>query len=176
KPMSQSLQDLNIAGEFHQFITHLSDLASKKDRMPFIGREKELEAVLETLQRKLKKNIILVGRPGVGKTALITELAKRINCGKVPGYLRGKVILELALDSFLYSRKSSDLLVKDFEKLFLQIMGNHDRVILFLDELQLQSVVSTEKLRKTNHIHGILRAHIAALDLTIIAAATPEDY
>lgn len=174
--MNQSLQGLNISVDFHPFISNLSDLARKKDRMPFIGREKELEAVLETLQRKLKKDIILVGNPGVGKTALITELAKRINCGQVPGYLQGKVILELALNSFLYSRKSSDLLAKDFEKLFFQIKGKQDKIILFLDELQLQSMVSIPQTKKTNHIQGLLKAHIVARDLTIIAAATPEDY
>ena len=144
--------------------------------MPFIGREKEIEALLETLLRKLKKDIILVGKPGVGKTALITELARRINGGRVPGSLQGKVILELALNSFLYSRRSSDLLAKDFEKLFSQIVGNGDRVILFLDELQLQSMASPAKPGKFNHIQGLLKAHIAARDLTIIAAATPEDY
>jgi ATP-dependent Clp protease ATP-binding subunit ClpA len=176
RPRRQSLQGLNISVEFHPFISNLSDLARKKDRMPFIGREKEIEAVLETLLRKLKKNIILVGKPGVGKTALITELAKRINCGQVPDPLQGKVILELALNSFLYSRRSSDLLAKDFEKLFSQIIGNQGRVILFLDELQLQSMASTPKLGKMNHIQGLLKARIAARDLSIIAAATPEDY
>jgi len=176
EPINQSLQELNISVEFHPFISHLSDLARKKDRMPFIGREKEIEAVMETLLRKLKKDIVLVGKSGVGKTALITELANRINCGRVPGYFQGKVILELALNSFLYSRKSGDLLAKDFEKLFSQIMSNQDRVILFLDELQLQSMVSSPKLRKTQNILGLLKAHIAARDLTIITAASPEDY
>ena len=76
---------LRISPEFHPFISHLSELAREQDRMPFIGREKEIEAVMETLLRKLKKDIILVGKPGVGKTALITELAERINCGQVPG-------------------------------------------------------------------------------------------
>ena len=72
RPLNQSLQALNIDVKFHPFISHLSDLARQKDRMPFIGREKEIEAVVETLLRKLKKGIILVGNPGVGKTALIT--------------------------------------------------------------------------------------------------------
>jgi ATP-dependent Clp protease ATP-binding subunit ClpA len=175
RPVSQSLHELNISVEFHPFITHLSAVARTKDRMPFIGREKEIEALMETLLRKLKKDIILVGRPGVGKTALITELARRINCGQAPDPLRGKVILELALNSFLFSRKSGDL-AKDFEKLFSQIIANQERVILFLDELQLQSIVSNSKLRKTNHFQGLLKTHIAARDLAIIAAATPEDY
>ena len=122
--------------------------------MPFIGREKELEALMETLLRKLKKNIILVGKPGVGKTALITELAKRINRGQVPAILRGKVILELALNSFLYSRKSSDLLAKDFEKLFAADHGNRDRVILFLDELQLPSLASAAKPGRATRSRG----------------------
>jgi ATP-dependent Clp protease ATP-binding subunit ClpA len=176
RPLSQSLQALGIGAEFQPFISNLSDLARKKDRMPFIGREKEIEAVMETLLRKLKKGIILVGNPGVGKTALITELARRINRGQVPGFLHGKVILELALNSFLYSRKSGGLLAKDFERLFAQVKGNRERVILFLDELQLQSMVNTLKPGKTNHIQELLKTHFASRDLTIIAAATPEDY
>ena len=176
RPTSPSLDALNISAEFHPFISNLSDLARKKDRMPFIGRKKEIETVLETLLRKLKKDIILVGRPGVGKTALITELAGRINGGRVPASLQGKVILELALNSFLYSRKSSDLLVKDFEKLFSQIKANQDRVILFLDELQLQSMAGSAKPGKGGHVQGLLKAHIASREWTIIAAASPEDY
>ena len=176
RPLNQSLQALNIAVEFHPFISHLSDLAREKDRMPFIGREKEIEAVVETLLRKLKKGIILVGHPGVGKTALITELARRINRGRVPGPLQGKVILELALNSFLYSGKSGDLLAKDFEKLFAQIKSNHERVILFLDELQLPSMVGTARPKKINHIQELLKAHFASRELTIIAAASPEDF
>jgi ATP-dependent Clp protease ATP-binding subunit ClpA len=176
RPLNQSLQALNIDVEFHPFISHLSDLARQKDRMPFIGREKEIEAVVETLLRKLKKGIILVGNPGVGKTALITELARRINRGRVPGALQGKVILELALNSFLYSRKSGDLLARDFEKLFAQIKSNRERVILFLDELQLPSMAGTAKPKKVNPIQELIKAHFVSRELTIIAAATPEDY
>ncbi len=136
KPASLSLEQLGISPEFHPFISHLSVLARGRERMPFIGREKELEALMETLLRKLKKDIILVGKPGVGKTALITELADRINRGRVPASLRGKVILELSLNQFFYSRESIDLLAKDFEKLFSEIRRNRERVILFLDEMQ----------------------------------------
>ena len=104
---SPSLQKLGISPEFHPFISNLSDRARDAERMPFIGRENELEALMETLLRKLKKDIVLVGKPGVGKTALVTELADRINRGRVPANLRGKVILELSLNSFFYSRESA---------------------------------------------------------------------
>ena len=167
---------LGIADEFLPFISNLSAVARKKDRMPFIGGEKEIEALLETLLRKLKKNIILVGRPGVGKTALITELARRINGGRVPGALRGKIILELALNSFLVSRKTGERLAKDLGKLFAQVIANRDRVILFLDELQLPAMAGAAKPGKHDQVKAVLKSHLAARDLTIIAAATPEDY
>ncbi|MBU4268150.1 MAG: AAA family ATPase [Acidobacteria bacterium] len=174
--MSPKLEQLNISPEFHPFISNLSDLAGGKERMPFIGRENELEALMETLLRKLKKNIILVGKPGVGKTALITELANRINRGRVPANLRGKVILELSLNQFFYSRESLDLRAKDFEKLFAEIRKNRERIILFLDEMNGQSLGGGEQPGRGSQIQGLLKIHIASRELLIIAAATPEDY
>jgi ATP-dependent Clp protease ATP-binding subunit ClpA len=170
------LERLHISRAFHPFISHLSDLARRRERMPFIGREKELEALMETLLRKLKKNIILVGKPGVGKTALVTELADRINRGKVPAGLKGKVILELSLTSFFYSRESADLLAKDFEKLLAEIRKNGERVILFLDEIYGPWLGGGTPAGRGSQIQGLLRAHIADRELMVIAAATTEDY
>jgi len=173
--MNPNLEQLQISPEFHPFISNLSDLAGSRERMPFIGREKELEALMETLLRKLKKDIILVGKPGVGKTALVTELAKRINDGQVPAILRGKVILELSLTPFFYSRESPDLLAKDFEKLFAEIRRNRERIILFLDEMHNLSLAGGQAGRGSQ-VQGLLKAHVASRELLIIAAATPEDY
>jgi ATP-dependent Clp protease ATP-binding subunit ClpC len=174
--MSTNLEQLHISREFHPFICHLSDLAKGGTRLPFVGREKELEALMETLLRKLKKNIILVGKPGVGKTALVTELADRINHGQVPANLQGKVILELSLTSFFYSRESADLLAKDFEKLLTQVRQNGERVILFLDEIRGQSLNNGGPQGRGAQVLGLLKSHIADRELMVIAAATPEDY
>lgn len=176
EPMNPNLKQLHISPEFHPFISNLSGLARGKERMPFIGREKELEALMETLLRKLKKDIILVGKSGVGKTALITELADRINRGRVPANLRGKVILELSLNQFFYSRESLDLLAKDFEKLFAEIWQNRGRIILFLDEIHGQPLGIGPQPGRGSQIQGLLKGHIASRELQIIAAATPEDY
>ena len=107
--MPENLHQLGISPGFHCFLENLSELAGRQDRIPFIGREKEIEAVMESLLRKLKNNLLLIGKSGVGKTALITEIASRINAGKVPRFLKDKVILELSMDAFLYSRESVDV-------------------------------------------------------------------
>ncbi len=172
--MSPSLEQLNISPEFHSFINNLSDLAGDAKRMPFIGREQELEALMETLQRKLKKNIILVGKPGVGKTALVTALADRINRGQVPANLRDKVILELSLTSFFYSRESADRLARDLETLLGQIRRSGERIILFLDEMHGHSLAGAQG--RGSQIQGLLKAHISERELLVIAAATSEDY
>jgi len=82
--MADSLEKLNISKEFYPFLDNLSKAAEIEDRIPFIGREREIEAVMETLLRKLKNNLLLIGKPGVGKTALITEVASRIKKKSTP--------------------------------------------------------------------------------------------
>ncbi len=174
--MNTNLEQLHISPEFHPFISHLSDVAQGGSRLPFVGREKELEALMETLLRKLKKNIILVGKPGVGKTALVTELADRINRGQVPANLQGKVILELSLTSFFCSRESVDLLARDFGRLLAQVRQNGERVILFLDEIHGPSLNNGGSQGRGSQALGLLKSHIADRELMVIAAATPEDY
>ncbi len=174
--MAVKADDVQISPEFRSFVSDLSERARQSGRMPFIGREAELESVIETLLRKLKNDLILVGRPGVGKTALITELARRINDGQVPPALRGKVILELAVNALLYSRESGESLIRDFERLFAEICAQRDRVILFLDEMQLQSITAGGKPSPHAHIQGLIKNTILNRELTVIAATTPEDY
>jgi len=167
---------LNISEEFHPFIKNLNARAEAPDRMPFIDREKELVAVMETLLRKLKNNLILIGKPGVGKTALITELASRINRGAVPPSLKNKLILELEVNSFVYSNESPDLIIKQLEKFFQEMCGHRERIILFLDEVQLQSIAGLPSSNQLHLAQDLLKTHLANRELTIIAAAPPEDY
>ena len=174
--MPEDLRKLNISPEFHGFLNNLSMRAEDEDRIPFIGREKEIEAVMESLLRKLKNSILLIGKPGVGKTALITEIASRINRDLVPRGLKSKIILELSMNAFLYSRKTTEILIKDFERLFAEIKKNQDKIIFFLDEMQLQSVVGTDKKDEYRHIQNLLKSHISNRTLSIIAATTPENY
>ena len=174
--MTDSLEKLNISKEFHPFLDNLSEAAEVEDRIPFIGREREIEAVMETLLRKLKNNLLLIGNPGVGKTALITEVASRIKKEKTPPILRNKIILELSMNAFIYSRDSIESLIKGFERLFSEIKQNRDKIILFLDEMQMQSIVAFNKKNQYNQIQNLLKSYITSRELNIIAATTPENY
>jgi len=178
--MNKPFDRFNISSKYHPFLENLSENAGKDDRMPFIGREKELEAVMETLLRRLKNNLLLVGEPGVGKTALITELAARINKKMVPPALRGRTILEFSMNMFLYSRDSVEILVKDLEKLFSQIKRHKDKIILFLDEMQVSSVSISASAPGTKNrldpVQNLLKSYVANRELSIIAATTPENY
>lgn len=174
--MTDSLEKLNISKEFHPFLDNLSEAAEIEDRIPFIGREREIEAVMETLLRKLKNNLLLIGNPGVGKTALITEVASRIKKEKTPPILRNKIILELSMNAFIYSRDSIESLIKGFERLFSEIKQNRDKIILFLDEMQMQSIVAFNKKNQYNQIQNLLKSYITSRELNIIAATTPGNY
>ncbi len=174
--MNDSIKQLNISVKFRAFLENLSEQAFKTDRLPFIGREKEIELVLETLMRRLKHNVLLVGESGVGKTALITEVAARINQGKVPPPLIGKIILEFSLNRFFYSRDSGKVLLKDLEQFLSEIMGNKYSVILFLDEMQLHSVPESEKMNWQEQVHTVLRSYVTDREMSIITTATPENY
>lgn len=174
--MNDSIKSLNISPKFHPFLENLSEHALKSDRLPFIGREKEIEAVMETLMRRLKHNVLLIGKSGVGKTALITEVAARINHGKVPPPLIGKIILEFSLNRFFYSQDSVKVLLKDLEQFLSEVLGNKYSVILFLDEMQLQSMLEPEKIHWQSQVHTLLRSYVADREMSIITAATPENY
>jgi ATP-dependent Clp protease ATP-binding subunit ClpA len=174
--MSNHLKELNISSPFHPFLEDLSDQAERDDRIPFIGREKEIDAIMETLLRRLKHNLLLIGKSGVGKTALITEVASRINQQNVPRALKGKIVLEFSLNRFFYSRNTSEALLSDLEQLFSELLKQKDKVILFLDEMHLQSLPDEDKKSRQKEVQNLLKSYVANRELNIIAAATPETY
>ncbi len=174
--MSNGFEKLKISEKFHTFLENLSEQAEIKDRIPFIGRDKELEAVMETLLRKLKSNILLVGKPGVGKTALITEFASRINSGDIHPSLKGKVIFELSMNRFFFSGKSDNNRVKEFEDLFEELIKDRDRIILFLNEVEIESITGSIKEENSIGIRNLLKSYFINRELKLIAATTPDYY
>ncbi len=174
--MSRIFHEIGISEKYHPFLENLSEQADNSERIPFIGREEELEAVMETLLRKLKSNLLLVGKPGVGKTALITELAARINSGDVHPSLKGKVIFELSMNRFFYTGESGDNPVGEFEGLFSELMRNRDKIILFLDEMEIGSIAGGEEKKYSSGIRNLLKSYFVNRDFKLIGATTPDYY
>lgn len=174
--MDEKLHKLKISKKFHSFVENLNQNAQKPENVPFIGREKEVEAVLETLLRKLKNNLLLVGKPGVGKTALITKIASMINEGLVHPALKDMTILEFYMTTFFYSRDTVQQLTEDLDQFFSEIRQQQGKIILFLNEMQMQSISGSSRKDPSSKILNILKSYISIRKLPIIAATTPENY
>ena len=165
-----------FSGQFDSYLNNLSMKAALDDRMPFIGREKELEAVMETLLRRLKNNVILVGRPGVGKTAFITSMAARMAGPEAPSVLRDKVVLELSVNAFFHAQESYKAVLREFQALIAEIRRHGSRVILFLDEIVIRLMTGGDRHQNVIHLQNLLKNSISRKEFTLIAATTPEDY
>jgi len=174
--MSREFHDLKISEKYHPFLENLSRQAENSERIPFVGREEELEAVMETLLRKLKNNLLLVGKPGVGKTALITELASRINSGKVHPSLKGKTIFELAVNRFFLKGEGGRKIFDEFEGLFSELIRNRDKVILFLNEMEIETISVGNEDRSQSGIRNLLKSYFVNRELHLIGATTPDYY
>jgi len=174
--MSKKFHELNISEKHHPFLENLSEQAENPERIPFVGRGEELEAVMETLLRKLKSNLLLVGKPGVGKTALITELASRINSGNVHPSLKGKVIFELAMNRFFLKGESGQKIINEFEGLFSELIKNRDKIILFLNEMEIGSIAGREEKKYSSGIQDLLKSYFVNRELKLIGATTPDYY
>ena len=125
-----------------QFSRDLTDLASRGQLDPVVGRERELERVIQILSRRTKNNPILIGEPGVGKTAVAEALARRVASGDVPEHLRRKRIVSLDIPSMLAGTKYRG----DFEdrmKAVIREVSRAGDVILFVDEMR--TIVGAEK-------------------------------
>lgn len=138
-----------------------------------VGREKELELVIETLIRKNKNNPLLVGDAGVGKTAIIEELARRIKKGLVPSNLKNKVIVNLELASLVAGTKYRGEFEEKFLKIIKEIEENPN-IILFVDEIH--GIINAGGADGAINASDILKPYLARGQIKIIGATTFNEY
>lgn len=159
--------------DLSQFGRDLNEWAKKGKIDPVIGREKEISRVIQILSRRTKNNPVLIGAPGVGKTAIAEGLAQRIITGNVPDSLLDKHIFSLDLASIVAGTKYRG----EFEeriKRILDIIEQDDSIILFIDEIH--QLIGAGAVEGAMDAANILKPALARGDLQCIGATTLDEY
>src|SRR5229473_3769173 len=135
QPASPKSEKKSKTPALDHFCRDLTQLAAEGQLDPTIGRQKEIERVMEILSRRKKNNPVLIGEPGVGKTAIVEGLAQRMLAGEVPEPLRGKRVVELIVTSLVAGTQYRGQFEERVKQLLEEISAQQDNLILFIDEL-----------------------------------------
>lgn len=156
-----------------KFTENLTEMAKNGQLMPVVGRKKEIDRIIEILGRKFKNNPVLIGDPGVGKTAIVEGIAQRIVENKVPEFLRGKNVLKLDLPRLVAGTKFRGEFEERLKKL-IDVLKKSTDVILFIDELH--TVVGAGAAEGAIDAGNILKPELARGTLRVVGATTIEEY
>ncbi|MEJ7750244.1 MAG: ATP-dependent Clp protease ATP-binding subunit [Thermoleophilaceae bacterium] len=156
-----------------QFGRNLTKLAAEGKLDPVVGRETEVERIMQILSRRQKNNPVLIGEPGVGKTAVVEGLASRINAGEVPELLKNKQIYTLDLAALVAGSKYRGEFEERLKKVMKEIQQRGD-IILFIDELH--NLVGAGAAEGAIDAASILKPALARGELQTIGATTLDEY
>lgn len=156
-----------------KFSKNLNEFARKGKIDPVVGRDKEIERLIQILMRRTKNNPILIGEPGVGKTAIVEGLAQRVVENSVPAIMKGKTIVSLDLAQMIAGTKYRGDFEDRLKKLFDEL-EDRDDVILFIDEFHM--VLGAGAAEGSMDAANILKPILAKGDIQIIGATTIEEY
>ncbi len=172
-PSSRRSFQSNAVKQLEGFGVDLTELAARGLLDPVIGREEEIERIMQILVRRKKNNPVLIGEPGVGKTAIVEGLAQRIVAGEVPEPLRNKVIFSLDVAALVAGTKYRGEFEKRMKKL-LQVVTKDKSIILFIDELH--TIVGAGSAEGAVDAANILKPALARGEIRCIGATTPDEY
>jgi ATP-dependent Clp protease ATP-binding subunit ClpB len=152
----------------------LTDEARKGKLDPVIGRDEEIRRVIQVLSRRTKNNPVLIGEPGVGKTAIVEGLARRIVEGDVPEGLRGKRLLALDLGAMVAGAKYRGEFEERLKAVLKEIAGSGGEVITFIDELH--TIVGAGAAEGAMDAGNMIKPMLARGELRMIGATTLDEY
>ena len=166
-------KDNSSLGELADFSTDLNESAKQGKIDPVIGRDKEIARVIQILSRRTKNNPVLIGEPGVGKTAIAEGLAQRIVNGNVPEILRSKRIISLSISSMLAGAKYRGEFEERLKKAIDEVQ-KHDDMIIFIDEIH--TLVGAGATEGAMDAANILKPALARGEFQVIGATTLDEY
>jgi len=174
---SQRVTDQNPEDKYHalnRYAKNLNEAARQQKLDPVIGRDEEIRRVLQVLSRRTKNNPVLIGEPGVGKTAVVEGIASRIAAGDVPENLKTKQILALDMGALIAGAKFRGEFEDRLKAVLREIHESEGNVILFIDELH--TLVGAGSAEGAVDASNMLKPALARGELRCIGATTLDEY
>ena len=153
---------------------NINEEVKKRKIDPVIGRDEEIRSITKVLSRKTKNNPVLIGEPGVGKTAIVEGLAQRIVKGDVPSTLKDKTVWELNMASLIAGAKYRGEFEERLKKVLDEIKKSEGNIIMFIDEIHM--IVGTGAIEGAMDTGNILKPMLARGEIHVIGATTLNEY
>ena len=174
---SQSVTDEDPEGKFRaleKYCVNLSELARRGKLDPVIGRDEEIRRTMQVLSRRTKNNPVLIGEPGVGKTAIVDGIAQRIVDGDVPESLKDKTVLVLDMGALVAGAKFRGEFEDRLKAVMKEVTSQEGKIILFIDEMH--TIVGAGAAEGSQDAANILKPALARGELRCIGATTLDEY